>query len=380
MRAIERLQRSGIRRLGTPASGFRYARTGGRPAPRADVERIHALRLPPAWTDVHVSPAAGAKLQAIGRDKAGRWQYRYHPEFIRRRAAAKYRRLLRFAEALPRVRARVARDFRRRGIGRERVLAAMIRILEATAMRPGSEAYARENRSFGLATVRPAHVRVQGDRVVFDYRGKSGKRHVREIRDLRIARLVRTLLAVPGRDVFKFVEDGRVIDVRRRHLNAYLRDVAGAPFTAKDLRTWAGTVLCASELTLRERELAPGRTSRERLARSAVIAVAERLGNTPAVARGSYISPAVLDGFARGEVVGACLGQDEVLGLAKNGGLHPAERALARFLRVVARRTSAAAPRLRAIRGGGRPEAARRPSTAVAMPDRRAARRPDRQA
>jgi DNA topoisomerase-1 len=378
MRALERLQRTGLRRLGTPASGFRHARADGRPAAAADVERIRALRLPPAWTDVYVSPAAGAKLQAIGRDKAGRWQYRYHPDFVRRQSAAKYRRLLRFAEALPRVRARVERDFRRRGLDRERVLAAMVRVLEATAMRPGSETYARENRSFGLATVRPGHVSVQGRRVVFDYRGKSGKRHVREVRDLRIANLVRELLAVPGRDVFKFVEQGEVIDVRRRHLNAYIRAAAGAPFTAKDFRTWAGTLLCASELALREREIVAGRTSRKRLAQAAVTAVADRLGNTPAVARGSYISPAVLDGFARGEVVASCLGPDDVLGLARRGGLHPAERALATFLRGVALRTPGGRG-LRAIRGGARAEATGRPSSAVGMPARRAARGPERE-
>src|SRR5512138_668723 len=149
MRAIDRLLRRGLRRVGSPRSGFRCVRPGGRPAARADAERIRKLALPPAWTDVHVSPAAGARLQAIGRDRAGRWQYRYHPEFLRRRAAAKYRRLLRFAEVLPRIRQAVLRDMGRRGLPRERVLAAMIRILEACHMRPGSEAYARENRSYG---------------------------------------------------------------------------------------------------------------------------------------------------------------------------------------------------------------------------------------
>ncbi|ABS25913.1 DNA topoisomerase IB [Anaeromyxobacter sp. Fw109-5] len=374
MSAIDRLRRGGIRRLGTPASGFRYVRADGRAVGAADLARIRALRLPPAWRDVHVSPAAGAKLQAIGRDKAGRWQYRYHPEFVRRRSAAKYRRLVRFAEALPRVRARVERDFRRRGLGRERVLAGMTRILEATAMRPGSEAYARENGSFGLATVRPSHVRVRGGRVVFDYRGKSGQQHVREVRDRRIASLVRALLAVPGRDVFKFVEAGQVIDVRRRHLNAYLREAAGAPFTAKDFRTWAGTLLCASELALRERELVPGRTSRKRMAQAAVKAVAERLGNTPAVARGSYISPAVLEAFARGQVVRSCLEPGDVLGLARGGGLHPAERALTLLLRGLAAGADRA-PR-KGARVAARPEDAR-PAGAVGKPVRRAARRPE---
>ncbi len=361
--------------MGTPRTGFRYVRANGRPAGAADVERIRALRIPPAWTEVCVSRAAGAKLQAIGRDKAGRWQYRYHPDFVRRQAAAKYRRLLRFAEALPRVRARVERDFRRRGLGRERVLAGMTRILEATWMRPGSEAYARANGSFGLATVRPGHVRVQGDRVVFDYRGKSGQRQVREVRDRRIAHLVRELLAVPGRDVFKFVEDGEIVDVRRRHLNAYLREAAGGPFTAKDFRTWAGTLLCASALAEGARELVSGRTSRKRMAQAAVKAVAQRLGNTPAVARGSYVSPAVLDGFARGEVVSCGLAPGDVLGLARGGGLLEAERALVTFLRGVSTRRPAR--RARGPRSDARPVRPRL-SGPLGKPVRRAARAPER--
>lgn len=289
VKAIEVLQTTGLRRGGSQVIGFRWRTPAGRPVPRRDLERLRALRLPPAWTDVYASPRAGARLQAIGRDRAGRWQYRYHPDFVRRRAAAKYRRLLRFAAALPRIRAVVRRDMRRRDLSRERVLAAMIWILERCCMRPGSEAYARENQSYGLTTLRPRHVRLEGNRVTFDYRGKSGQRQVRELTDRRVARLVRVLLRVPGRDVFKFVEDGAVVDVRRRHLNAYLRDAAGVPFTAKDFRTWAGTLLCASELARRHPDAAEAPpTTRKRLVRDAIEAVASRLGNTPAVARSSY--------------------------------------------------------------------------------------------
>lgn len=373
MRAIDRLQRSGLRRVGTPKSGFRFVTARGRPVPRAVAERLTALRLPPAWTDVHAAPAPGAKLQAIGRDRAGRWQYRYHPAFVQRRAAAKYRRLLRFAAALPAIRAAVDRDMRRRGLCRERVLAAMVRILEACFMRPGSEAYAVANRSYGLATIRPRHVTVAGARVVFDYRGKSGQRQVRELRDRRVARLVRELLHVPGRDLFKFEEDGEVIDVRRRHLNDYLRATSARPFTAKDFRTWAGTLLCASELARRERQLSP-RASRKRVAQAAVKAVAERLGNTPAVARSAYVSPAVLEAFARGRVVGCCLDADAVLG--DRPALCGTERALVALLRVAQGRP----PGLRVVAGGGgrgAPRAAR-PTGTGAKPDRRAARRPER--
>jgi DNA topoisomerase-1 len=372
MRAIERLRTTGLRRVGSPARGFRFTRPDGRPAGRADADRARALRLPPAWTDVHVSPVAAAKLQAIGRDRAGRWQYRYHEAFVKRQAAAKFRRLLRFAEALPRIRRRVDRDMAGGGLGRERVLASMVRILEACFMRPGSEAYALAHRSYGLATVRPRHVRVTGDTVVFDYRGKSGQRQVRELTDRRVARLVRALLRVPGRDVFKFVEGGEVLDVRRRHVNAYIREISGAPFTAKDFRTWAGTVLCASELARAEVGDAPSRTRREQLAAAAVKAVAARLGNTPAVARASYVSPAVLEGFARGRVLRCGLAPGEVLGQHAGGGLHEVERALVAYLREA---PAAGGPRLRVLPGGGRggPRPVRA-GGAAARPPRAAAR------
>jgi DNA topoisomerase-1 len=372
VRAIDRLLRRGLRRAGSAKRGFRYLRPDGRPVARADAERIRALVLPPAWTDVRISPAPGARLQAIGRDQAGRWQYRYHPEFQRRQAAAKYRRLLRFAAALPALRAAVLHDLRRRGLPRERVLAGVVRLLEACHMRPGSEAYARENRSYGLTTVRPRHVRLSGDLVVFDFRGKSGQRQVRELRDPSVARLVRACLKVPGRDVFKFVEGGAVVDVRRRHVNQYLRARSGAPFTAKDFRTWAGTLHCAGELA---RRVEPGatRAARKRAVSAALRAVADRLGNTPAVARSSYVSPAVLDGFGKGRVVGCGLGEGEVLGARPE--LCEAERALVALLRAAERR-----PALRVLAGGaGRlaPEDAR-PTGATAKPARRAARRAER--
>ncbi|HET8541535.1 MAG TPA: DNA topoisomerase IB [Anaeromyxobacter sp.] len=371
MRAIDRLLRRGIRRVGSARTGFRYVRPGGRRARRADAERIRQLALPPAWTEVHAAPEANARLQAIGRDRAGRWQYRYRAEFLRLRAAAKYRRLLRFADALPRIRAALRRDMGRRGLPRERVLAAMVRVLEACFMRPGSEAYARRNGSYGLTTVRRRHVRVARDLVEFDYRGKSGQRQVRELRDARVARLVRACLRVPGRDVFKFLEDGEVVDVRRRHLNAYLRGISGAPFTAKDFRTWAGTLLCAGELARRAAPAA-ARAERRRAASAALRAVADRLGNTPAVARSSYVSPAVLAGFGRGRVVGCALADGEVLGATP--ALCEAERELVALLRAAERR-----PALRALAGGGggSPEAAA-PTGATAKPARRAARRAER--
>jgi DNA topoisomerase I len=372
MRAIDRLQQDGIRRVGSPKSGFRYVRPDGRALPRRELPRVRALRLPPAWTEVHVSPRPGAKLQAIGRDRAGRWQYRYHPDFARRRADAKYRRLLRFAAMLPRLRERVSRDLRRRGFPRERVLAAMVRILETCFMRPGSERYAREHHSYGLSTIRPRHVRVEGDRIVFEYRGKAGRKQLRELDDAAVARLVQGLLRVPGRDVFKFVDqDGEIVDVRRRHLNRYLREVTGGPFTAKDFRTWAGTLLCASELA--RAAAAPSLTARKKLVAAAVKAVAARLGNTPSVARASYVSPAVLAGFHEGDVL-PCSYELHEIGASVTRGLHRVEEALVAFLR----RRASPARALRVLEGGGqgRPRAAR-PAGAVSRPARPAARAAD---
>jgi DNA topoisomerase-1 len=384
MRAVDKLRADGIRRLGAPRSGFRYRAADGRRPSRADLERIRTLRLPPAWTDVHIAPKPGAKLQAIGTDAAGRVQYRYHPEFQRRRADAKYRRLLRFAGALPRVRAAVERDLRRGDLSRARVLAAMVRLLERCHMRPGSTAYARENHSYGLATLRPRHVRIAGDRVVFDYRGKSGQRQVRELRDRGLAGLVRAVLRRGGGRLFKFVEDGEVHDVRRRHINAYLREISGAPFTAKDFRTWAGTLVCASELA-RATALAAagaaagapagGAAARRRTVNAALKAVAARLGNTPAVARASYVSPAVIDAFGRGRCISCSLAPGEVIGRTRR--LHPAEEALVALLRASVRRRRSA-PVVRLLRGGGRGLGRPAPSSGpTAKPEGRAARAPD---
>jgi DNA topoisomerase-1 len=334
---IEELRAQGHVRLGTPRRGFRWRTADGRPISRADAERLRALRLPPAWKDVHASPRPGAKVQAVGRDVAGRWQYRYHPDFRRRREEAKYRRLLRFAEALPRLRRTIDRDLARPGLPREKVLACGVRILMSCFMRAGSERHMRENGTFGVATLRAKHVHVGGSRVRFDFPGKSGRRHVRELRDPRVARVVKQLLAVRGRDLLKFEADDGFVDVRRRHLNAYVREVTGGPFTSKDFRTWAGTLVCACELARRAPEVIPGRTSVKRTVTAAVKATAEVLGNTPAVCRSSYINPGVLGAFERGRVLARYV--DAVGELASHlGGLHGTERALLELLAAAARR------------------------------------------
>ncbi|NMO16565.1 DNA topoisomerase IB [Pyxidicoccus fallax] len=337
---LERLQQTGIRRRGSAKRGFRYVRADGRAVSKADRERIDAMRLPPAWTDVAISPSPSARLQAVGRDAAGRWQYRYHETHTRKRGEQKFQRIVDFARALPRMRRRVNADLRKPGLGRDKVLAAMLRILGSCFIRPGSQQYAEENGSFGLATLRRRHVRVVGDTLTFDFPGKSGKQQYRELKDRRVATIVRQLMKVPGRDVFKFVlDDGAVVDVRRRHLNEYIQEVMGPQFSAKDFRTWAGTLICACALArARERvkhelgDETPKPTAIKKTMVAAVKEAAEHLGNTPAVARSSYIYPSVLAMFERGKVVERYFHSVDELARATGEGLHCSEKALLNML------------------------------------------------
>ena len=337
---LEKLQRTGIRRLGTAKRGFRYARVDGKAVSKADRERIDAMRLPPAWTNVAISPSPTARLQAVGQDAAGRWQYRYHVSHRRQREEAKFQRIVDFARALPRMRRRVNADLRKKGLGRDKVLAAMLRILGSCFIRPGSQQYADDNGSFGLATLRRQHVRVVGDTLHFDFPGKSGKQQYRQLKDRRVATIVRQLLKVPGRDVFKFVlDDGFVVDVRRRHLNEYIQEVMGPQFSAKDFRTWAGTLICACALARsRERvkretgDAAPKQTLIKKTMVAAVKEAAEHLGNTPAVAKSSYIYPSVLALFERGQVVDRYFESVDELATATSEGLHCSEKALLNML------------------------------------------------
>ncbi|MFP2956414.1 DNA topoisomerase IB [Myxococcus sp. 1LA] len=344
---LEQLQHAGIRRLGSPKRGFRYVQSNGRTVSQGDRERIDALRLPPAWADVAISPSPTARLQAVGRDAAGRWQYRYHASHTRKRDEAKFRRVVSFARALPRMRRRVNADLRKQGLGRDKVMAGILRILGTCFIRPGSEQYADENGSFGIATLRRRHVRVAGDTVYFDFPGKSGKQQRRQLRDRRVATLVRRLLKVPGRDVFKFVlDDGFVVDVRRRHINEYIQEVMGEQFSAKDFRTWAGTLICACALArARERAQAPGdgcgpvkKTVLKKTMVAAVKEAAEHLGNTPAVARSSYIYPSVLALFERGQVVDTWFDSVDELAETRSGSLHCSEKALLDMLDTSRRR------------------------------------------
>ena len=299
MTLVEELQRSGIRRVGTPKRGFRFVG-----ASKQDLDRLHDLKLPPAWTEVAISRSASSRLQAIGKDKAGRWQYRYSDRAVVEREQKKYARLIAFARALPRLRKEIDHGLSSPGLPRERVMACILRILSTCFMRPGSEAYAKENGSFGIATLRNRHASVHGDVVRFDYMGKSGKRQVRELRDRRVARIVRELKKLPGKDLFQFRgDDGKVVNVSRQMINDRVKEVMGERFSAKDFRTWAGTMICANILARLHGEAVEGVTDRRKLLTTAVKQTAEQLGNTPAVCKSSYIWPSILSSAYKGEVI-----------------------------------------------------------------------------
>jgi DNA topoisomerase-1 len=310
----------GIRRRGA-GRGFAYTDAEGRIVRDPEtLRRIRALVIPPAWTDVWIAASPHAHLQAVGRDARGRRQYRYHARWRQVRDETKYSRMIAFAEALPRVRARVEHDLALPGLPRAKVLATVVSLLERTLVRVGNDEYARANGSFGLTTLRNRHVDVTGGTIRFEFRGKGGKLHTVDLHDPRLARVVRRCRDLPGQELFQYVDEQHERQVvSSEDVNVYLRAVAGEEFTAKDFRTWAGTVLAAHALA----SVGGARSVRE--ARSkivrAVTHVAERLGNTPAICRKSYIHPHVLEAYAQGVTVrrngtSARLSRDEACVLA----------------------------------------------------------------
>jgi DNA topoisomerase-1 len=341
MTRLEKLQQTGIRRMGTPQQGFTYENADGNRTRNEDLQRIRTLKIPPAWTDVFIHASPRASLQAIGKDTAGRWQYLYHENHTKRQDQKKFERLMKFAAALPRMRKTVARDIARPGLGREKVMACVLRILSTCFIRPGSQVYAAENGSYGIATLRRKHVKVKGDLVIFDFRGKHGQQQHRELRDRTVARIVQQLAALPGYEVFCYYDEaGNLVDVKRRHINQYIKEVMGQQFSAKDFRTWAGTLICAcalarAEASAQESETAKANGSKRAKQKAVVAAIkeaAEQLGNTPAVCKSSYINPAVLNRFERGEVVQHYFENVEELVQRKLHGLHPSEKALLKLL------------------------------------------------
>ncbi len=292
----------GLRRRRSGNGFAYYDRDGALIRDRETLHRIRSLVLPPAWRDVWICSLANGHLQATGTDARGRRQYRYHPEYRQVRNLTKFSRILDFAKALPDIRERVNNDLSRSGLPREKVLATVVRLLETTFIRVGNEEYAKENSSFGLTTLRGRHVSFEGNTMRFRFRGKSGQTHDVALQDKRLARIVRDCRDLPGYELFQYVGDfGEVHSIDSSDVNAYLREVTGGDFSAKDFRTWAGTVQAALTLA----EIGPSESDSEgrRNIVEAVRRTASRLGNRPATCRNYYIHPAVFDAYTSGILV-----------------------------------------------------------------------------
>ncbi|HEX3148990.1 MAG TPA: DNA topoisomerase IB [Gemmataceae bacterium] len=285
--------------------GFRYVDADGKGVrDRQTLARIQSLVIPPAWSDVWICPRADGHIQAVGRDERARKQYVYHADYRTARDEMKFERIVAFGKVLPRIRRAVARDLARPGLARRKVLAAVVKLLETSLIRVGNDEYAKANGSFGLTTLRDRHVKITGGLIHFDFRGKSGVAHEIDISDRRLARIVKACQDLPGQELFQYVnDDGEVCDVGSADVNQYIRDVAGDDFTAKDFRTWAGTVLAA--LALKEFEAFDSETQAKRNVMAAIKSVAQRLGNTPAVCRTSYIHPRIIDAYLQGTMLDA---------------------------------------------------------------------------
>jgi DNA topoisomerase I len=313
--------RPGIRRV-RRGKGFRYLGPDGSALrDPAVLDRIRRLAIPPAWTEVWICPSAQGHLQASGRDSRRRKQYRYHTRWREVRDEAKYGRMVAFARALGRIRAHTARDLARPGLPREKVLATVVRLLEATHIRVGNEEYARHNRSYGLTTLRDSHVDVSGSKLEFRFRGKGGKDHVVGLQDRRLSRIVKRCQELPGYELFQYLDEaGERRSIESADVNAYLREVSGQDFTAKDFRTWAGTVLAACQLC--ELELASSARKAKRDVARAIESVAERLGNTPAICRKCYVHPTVIEAYLDGSLARAVRRRATAM---REAGLRPEE-------------------------------------------------------
>jgi DNA topoisomerase-1 len=291
--------------------------------------RIKRLAIPPAWTDVWICPSPNGHIQATGRDARGRKQYRYHDRWREMRDENKFGRLADFAKVLSKIRRRVARDIRLADLPREKVLATVVRLLERTFIRIGNEEYARENKSFGLTTIKNRHVTVKGPHLRFRFRGKSGRQHEVDMTDRRIAKIVSKCQDLPGQDLFQYVTDeGEVRSITSQDVNDYLREITSENFTAKDFRTWAGTVLAAIALNAQ----AGFETKQQAKAnvKPAICAVAKLLGNTPAICRKCYVHPAIIEAYLNGVQIP---GLAEAVQPPEKVNLRAVETAVLKFLR-----------------------------------------------
>ncbi|HEX6573726.1 MAG TPA: hypothetical protein VF042_02055 [Gemmatimonadaceae bacterium] len=318
-----------IQRKGTKSEGFRYTGPDGKRVTRKDIlERIELLRIPPAWTDVHISANPRAAIQVWGFDARGRKQYRYHHRAVEKGALRKHYRVRQMAKDLPRLRKKLLEDLARNDYSRERVAAGILLLISQRWFRVGSDRYEKENNSFGITTLRKSHVIPGEDSLVFEYRGKRGIDHRQHVIDRRLIKFVEDLMETPGRRLFRYKEGRKWVDIDAREVNEYLEEIAGFPYTAKDFRTWGGSMLAATVLA----DLGPAktRTARNKNVVTAVRLVAAELGNTPAICRKSYVHPVILTRYLRS---GATISVPRRSARQSNGGKHwPEEIALINFL------------------------------------------------
>jgi DNA topoisomerase I len=319
--------------------GFRYLKPNGEPVTdEATLDRIRRLAIPPAWTDVWICTKANGHLQATGRDVRGRKQYKYHPQFREVRESTKYEHMLEFARALPAIRAKIAEHMELRGLPREKVLATVVHLLESTLIRIGNDDYAKENKSYGLTTLRNPHVSVNGSELRFRFKGKSGKSWQLQLKDRRVAKIVKACQELPGQKLFEYLdENGEAREVTSADVNAYLREITGQDITAKDFRTWAGTVMAA--LALREFETFDSQASAKKNLRAAIETVASRLGNTPTICRKCYIHPEILSAYTDGGLMLRIKQKAESELRDKLGSLKPEEAAVLALVEARLKRT-----------------------------------------
>ena len=328
------LFQTGIRRLGSKERGFfyRYPGTGETVREKRVLTRLENLKVPPAWEDARIAQSPSAKVQAIGYDSAGRLQYLYHPKYRERKEREKFERILRFSDALPRMRRVTSNHLRHKYLDRQKVLATMTRLMNAAYFRVGEEHYAKKNRTYGIATLRRKHLRVEGDTMIFEYTGKWGQQQRKVVTDARLRQVVEECAALPGYEVFKYYDDsGEVKDVKARDLNSYVKEVMGEEFTPKDFRTWAGTLIAAVKLA--ELGATEDLKQAEKNVLEAVDDVARRLGNTRDIAKASYISPRVIDHYLEGSVVEHHVERLEEIIASERVGLNQAEMALLKLLK-----------------------------------------------
>jgi len=339
---IEAAKAAGLRYVTDTSPGIRRKRVGkhfsyigldGKPIrDPEELQRIKSLGIPPAWTNVWICPKKNGHIQATGRDAKGRKQYRYHPRWREVRDATKYDHIIAFGEALPLIRERTSRDLSLPGLPYEKVLATVVRLLDATLIRIGNEEYARENDSYGLTTLRSDHVDVSGSKVQFHFRGKSGKEHVIDVKDRQLAKIVKRCQELPGHELFQYYdEDGVLRTIDSSDVNDYLREITGQDFTAKDFRTWSGTVIATR--TLKKEGPFETQTQGKKNVVQAIKAAAGQLGNTPAICRKCYVHPGVIDAYLNGSLLNFLKQHNENEVARLENGRRPDEATVLAFLR-----------------------------------------------